>query len=254
MFARSVLEKHVKGKVFIDDIENPNTFYIVHLSGMSLLYGKLNDIFLTTHLRDYLLGLGGLRESVESLQVVPGELEKKIDCVLDKSMCFQDEFSGNNNRCYKVVKDKRRNFKFNKKKFIIAQEKLNLAQHQFKNVDVTLFERIKGSAVPNQFWDSAISFTNYGIGFSIIHKNILVATAFSSFIHEGMLEIGVETLSQYQKKGFGSIVCAKLISYCLKNNLEPVWSCRYGNIGSVGLAKKIGFEPTVNIPYYELLS
>ncbi len=34
-FASSVLEQHVKGKVFVDTIENPKAFYIVHPSGMS---------------------------------------------------------------------------------------------------------------------------------------------------------------------------------------------------------------------------
>ena len=37
LFARAVVENHVSGKVYVDNPDNPTTFYVVHPYGMSLL-------------------------------------------------------------------------------------------------------------------------------------------------------------------------------------------------------------------------
>jgi L-amino acid N-acyltransferase YncA len=80
----------------------------------------------------------------------------------------------------------------------------------------------------------------------------LVSTAFSSFIHDHQLEIGIETSENSRGKKFAMVVCSSLIDYCLENNYEPIWACRAENIGSYKLAVTLGFEPIVSIPYYKL--
>ena len=41
LFARAVIEQKVQGKIYVDGIlESPQTFYIQHPYGMSLLFGK----------------------------------------------------------------------------------------------------------------------------------------------------------------------------------------------------------------------
>ena len=91
-----------------------------------------------------------------------------------------------------------------------------------------------------------------GIGFSLLYKNKLATTAYSAFIIEDKLEIGIETIEEYRGKGFAQYTCAALIDYCITNNYEPVWSCRLENIGSYKLAIKLGFEPTRKLPFYRL--
>ena len=41
LFARSVIEFRVTGKVYVDDCDHPRTLYVVHPYGMSLLFGGL---------------------------------------------------------------------------------------------------------------------------------------------------------------------------------------------------------------------
>ena len=55
------------------------------------------------------------------------------------------------------------------------------------------------------------------------------------------------------ERGFACVVTARWIKYCLERGLEPVWSCRWGNQGSFGLAVKSGFEPILHLPFYELI-
>lgn len=53
LFARSVVEKHVDGTVYVDDIANPKAFYVIHPYGMSLLYGGVSNDFLESQMKGY---------------------------------------------------------------------------------------------------------------------------------------------------------------------------------------------------------
>ena len=109
-----------------------------------------------------------------------------------------------------------------------------------------------GTVVPKSFWDNAGAFLNRGAGFSIIYKGKLACTAYSAFVVDQYFELGIETLPQYHGMGFARAACQALINYCLKHNYEPVWACRKGNAGSIHLAEKLGFEVSMETPFYYL--
>ena len=85
-------------------------------------------------------------------------------------------------------------------------------------------------------------------------NGVPVSTAFSAFVAPGMLELGIETLEGHRGRGYAEMACRALVEHCVGNKLEPVWSCRRDNAGSVNLAEKLGFEQTVYIPCYRLVS
>lgn len=253
LFARSVVEQHVNGKIYVDAIATPKAFYVIHPYGMSLLYGDVSDDFLQSELKDYLLGRNGLRKTGEWLQIFPSELENRIDTILGKKLSIFDGDKYRDNSGDVVVKHKRINFKFNLQKFQQFRRKIDLNEYSFCEVDIDLYNETNGSVVPNKFWNNASEFLTLGVGFSLIVEDQAVAIAFSSFMHDEMLELGMETKLEYRRRGFASIISAKLIEYCLERGLEPVWACRQGNLGSYNLAIKLGFEPIAYLPYYELL-
>ena len=253
LFARSVVEQHVDGKVYVDDIANPKAFYVIHPYGMSLLYGDISNDFLQAELKDYLLGCNSSRKASEWLQIFPPELENRIDKILGNRLRIFDSDKDRDNFGDAVVKHKRVNFKFNLRKFEQFRCKIDFKEYSFCDVDVTLYNETNGSVVPNRFWNNASEFALHGVGFSLMMEGQAVAIAFSSFMHDEMLELGMETKSECRRRGFASIVSTKLIDYCLERGLVPVWSCRQGNHGSYNLAVKLGFEPIAFLPYYELL-
>jgi GNAT superfamily N-acetyltransferase len=253
LFARSVIERHVDGKVYVDNIASPKSFYVIHPYGMSLLYGNIGDDFLQSELKDYLLGYNGLRKTSEWLQIFPSELENKIDKMLGKKLSLLCDDKEQDDSGAAVVKHKRVNFKFNLKKYEQFKYKTDLNKYSFCDVDTPLYNETNGSVVPNKFWNNASEFALQGIGFSLMMEGQAVAVAFSAFMHDKMLELGMETKPEYRGRGFASIVSAKLIEYCFARGLEPIWSCRQGNKGSYNLAIKLGFEPIAILPYYELL-
>ncbi|MFX0207245.1 MAG: GNAT family N-acetyltransferase [Candidatus Hodarchaeota archaeon] len=89
------------------------------------------------------------------------------------------------------------------------------------------------------------------IGFCLKDNDKVVSIASSAFPFQKKLEILVETCEGYKKKGLATIVCAKLIEYCLQNNIDPHWNTNIYNPYSMKLAKKLGFT---DLKYYKIYS
>jgi len=125
-------------------------------------------------------------------------------------------------------------------------------EHEIVRTTKEMFRNMQGSVIPKYFWKDEDQFQNTGIGYSLIYDEEVVSTAFSSFRIDNQLEIGIETLERCRGKGLALYVCSALINYCIENALEPIWSCRIENIASYQLAHKLGFAPSLFIPYYRL--
>lgn len=251
LFARSVVEEHVSGKILVDCILNPRTFYIIHPYGMSLLFGDFNNQEFNRHFFDYALNKNDLRTKFEWLQTFPREWDKTISELFGDKLIAQVE---NTNRLERgiIELNTRVNFKFNKDKYKqnyrdSESEDDSIVQTRFEH-----FSEMTGNVIPQHFWDNANDFMENGMGYTLITFGAIAATAYSAFVHDDKLEIGIETVEQYRGKGYAEKTCVKLIDYCLENRLEPVWSCRLENQASFKLAQKLGFEPTLMIPFYRL--
>lgn len=121
-------------------------------------------------------------------------------------------------------------------------------------IDSKLFDLIDGSVIPMYFWKSKEAFLANGVGFALIINNEIASIAFSAFRDDNVLEIGVETFVTHRRLGYAKIVCNALIQYCKTKNYIPIWACKKENNGSLSLAKSLGFEETIIIPYYELIN
>ena len=247
LFARTVLEQKMDGVVFVDHVEQPGTFYIKHAYGMSLLFGRTDNPEFNKQLKSYLLNENNARSASEWLQVFAAEWNEKLDLLLNGNIVEPSSVTSPEKQ---IIKWSRVNFKFQPLKY--PGQKEIPEGFRLKKTDPALFNHISGSVVPSCFWRNPKEFGQNAIGFSLMHLNKPVSTAFASFIHDQQLEIGIETASEYRGKGLAQITCSALIDYCLANNFEPIWSCRLENTGSFMLAQKLGFEPTNFHPYYQL--
>ena len=242
LFARSVVEKHVDGKVFVDNLQDPRVFYVLHPYGMALLYGDVSSTFFESELKDFLTRNKNINIG-KWVQVFPLDISKIIDEIIANLDPSENTT---------IIKLKRINFKFNLERYRNFRDKLDLEKYFLCEIEKSVFNEFNGGVVPKNFWNNAKDFISKGSGFSLIVDEHPASIAFSSFVHEDMLELGMETKPGYRKKGYASIVCAKLIDHCLENGLEPIWACSSANDASYELAKKLGFEPAQHLPYYEL--
>lgn len=251
LFARAVIEKHVSGKVYVNNKNKPTTFYIVHPYGMSLLFGNHKNSEFNSAFKDYALNKNGSRNKLEWMQAFPNKWDNVLKELFKESLIKSSEKK--ENITAKIVElNTRVNFKFNLAKYAKFKENLNPINGILTKTTEDIFNSMQGSVVPSNFWNNADDFITNGVGFSLFFDGQLACTAYSSFLMDNLLELGMETVPKFRGKGFAQLTCSRLIDYCLENDFEPIWACRLDNIGSVRLAAKLGFEPAIQIPYYRL--
>jgi hypothetical protein len=250
LFARAVVENQIEGKIYVDDTDAPKTFYVLHPYGMSLLFGEYENEEFNSKFLDYALNTNKIRKKTEWLQAFPELWNKKLKELFRNNLIIsKGDESVENNR---IEENTRVNFKFNKEKYLELKKNYQNNNYQIERTTKEMYENMNGSVVPKYFWNNSEQFCNKGVGFSLIYENTIVSTAYSAFVFEKKLELGIETTINSREKGFAVFTCSALIDYCLDNNLEPIWACRFENYGSYKLAMKLGFEPTIYLPYYKL--
>jgi RimJ/RimL family protein N-acetyltransferase len=241
----------VTGKVYVDNLNKPSTFYVVHPYGISLLFGKYDNVDFNNSLKDYALNTYKIRDKYEWMQAFPSNWDIVLN-ELYKDCMIKSSDNTNDKEKNKIELNTRVNFKFNIAKYFDFKKENSRADLKIIRTDKQIFMDMKGSVIPLFFWDSAEDFSDKGVGFSLFHNNELATTAYSAFILDDKLEIGIETIEKFRSKGFAQYACSMLIDYCIDNKYEPIWSCKLENIGSNRLAQKLGFEPTLKIPFYRL--
>lgn len=249
LFAKSVVNHMKSGQIYVDKITVPSCYYIKNPCGMSLLFGRTDNKEFNKALFDYMINKSSTRERNEWLQVFPNTWKYVIENALGAQLIReQNALIGDQNN--KIKENLRVNFLFS----ACNRNYLNFIRNDIQIVRITkdIFLNLNGSVVPKDFWDNEDQFLDQGIGFSLVVNGEVASTAFSSFCSDNQLEIGIETSEKYRGRGYAQNVCAALIQYCVDNGLEPVWSCREENIASYQLAQKLGFVPTIYIPYYRL--
>ncbi|MCT4637557.1 MAG: GNAT family N-acetyltransferase [Bacteroidales bacterium] len=244
LFARAVVEHRINGVVYVDDIDNPNTFYIEHPYGMSLLFGNtLNEVF-NREFTGYIRNSDGRRDKEVWLQAYPSDWDVILKDIVSAEMFVDNK---------RVEMNTRVNFSFNREKYRVLRASLSYDDCTVKQSGAKEYDEMPGFVVPKYFWNNADDFVQNAVGYSLYIDDKIVTTAFSAFIHDNMLELGMETCEEFRGKGYAVKACSLLIDYCLENGYEPVWACNLANTGSYKLAEKLGFEQSVTLPYYRLL-
>ncbi len=251
LFARSVIEQKITGKIYVDDPAGPKTFYAVHPYGMSLLFGDSSNEEFNNRFRNHALNRNHTRSKHEWMQAFPAGWDTVLPelfrgCIIPAAVNTEGKKAGI------IELNTRVNFRFSPKHFLQFKKRTLPPELHIVRTDSELFRNMKGSVVPAYFWKDEDDFLANGIGFSLLCDGELASTGYSSFIHDDQLELGIETVEKFRGKGFAAYACAALLDYCMEHAYEPVWACRLENTGSYKLAQKLGFIPDKEIPYYRL--
>ena len=253
LFARAVIYRMVTGRVYVDNATYPRSYYIVHRYGMSLLGGDYTNAEFNLSFREYALNTNRKRTEHEWMQVFPHAWNSVLANLLGGELIKAKDNLTNITRSV-VELNTRVNFVFDKDAYLKTYGDRIKNDPRIRLVETTkeIYDEMRGSVVPKAFWNSSSEFIDKGVSFSLYYENKLASTAFSSFVAPGKLELGIETSPEFRGLGLAEKVCTALIDYCLNMNLEPVWACRWENTGSYKLAQRLGFVPTMELPYYRL--
>jgi GNAT superfamily N-acetyltransferase len=231
LFARAVVEQGAPGRVFVDSLESPAVGYVIHRYGMSLLFGTSGR----RDRDDQLLAqvVARPRTGDEWLQVSPVSWAEGLAAAPA------------------VESYTRVNFRFSPEAYRARRAQWPAPPCPIVPAERSAFD-LPGSVVPRAFWPDADRFLAYGAGFAATVGGEPAALAFSAFVTETQLELGIETVPAHRGRGLATHACAALIDHCLARGLEPVWACRLENTASHRLAEALGFEPVRHLPYFRL--
>lgn len=240
LFARAVIEQKVQGKIYVDNPESPQTFYILHPYGMSLLFGKSNNEKFNQKFKNYVLNINEERCHDEWMQTYPNDWDIVLRNLFEQPELIM-EF------------DVRVNFKFNEKKYVQTKQTFGSDNIRIHSTTENDFKEMAGTVIPSKFWKDSNDFVSNSIGVSVYYDNRLASIAFAAYIEGNTLELGIETNELYRGKHLAYKACSALLDYCLDNGFNPVWACRLENAGSYKLAQALGFEVSYQNPYYRLI-
>ena len=216
----SVIDGLQAGKIFVDNIKNPQSAFVLHSFGWSQIFGKNNPEFLKK-LKKYIL-VDGLYPSLKIRNYTP-----------QNKYFFSNANAQISERCkFRIYKLDKKKYKISKK-FKIKKINSDNCEKVNKDLKIDLFSR---------FWPSKLSFINNSFGFLIEYENSVVSVIYSCGIYENVHEIDVFTHEKFRGKGLARIVSENFINRCLINNIIPNWDCFTNNEGSINLAKSLGYK------------
>ena len=80
------------------------------------------------------------------------------------------------------------------------------------------------------------------IGYYLLKDNMIVAESTVGPPALGLYEPGVFTQEMHRKKGYGTIVSARLVQEIEKLGGQTYWNCAKQNIASAAIARKLGYR------------
>lgn len=117
------------------------------------------------------------------------------------------------------------------------------SEYFIRNIDEEIYNKIKNINWLNSLCSQFPTYSDFekrGLGFVILHNNQPVSGAASYSIYDKGIEIEIDTIEDYRRKGLALACASKLILECLGRGLYPSWDA--ANIGSVALAEKLGYH------------
>jgi GNAT superfamily N-acetyltransferase len=127
------------------------------------------------------------------------------------------------------------------------------AGFQLRTVDRGLAERLAselGNPYMIENFRSLEDFEKRGIGYCVTHEGRIVSAATSMARCRDAIDIEIETRPEFQRRGLGTAIGARLVLHCLQAGIEPQWLA--ANAVSERLALRLGFEKRETYETFEI--
>ena len=121
LFARAVVEKKISGKIYVDNLINPKTFYVIESYGMSLLFGDWTNTTFNNSFKDYALNTNHIRDNYEWMQTFPDNWNDMLSSLFGNILV---ESAENKKETGVIELNTRVNFKFCYEKYVNRKKKV----------------------------------------------------------------------------------------------------------------------------------
>lgn len=254
-FARVVVDGLVGGELWADRPRDPRAFHAVHPCGLSFVWGP--DVESVVHDVVSRIGDRAARGPGEWLQVEPRwhglDWDRMLDAVPLERYATAAGSAGATGAPVGAVRRTRLHFAFEASAFAARPSATPVAGSWNVRPATEADFAWEGSPAPGQFWPDAAAFLAHGGGTVVEVHGAAAAIAFCAFRVDDEVELGIETLPAFRRRGLASVAASAMIENLLAAGRTPVWSCREDNVGSLRLADALGFTVSRRLPYFEVL-
>ena len=235
VYAYSIIESRQRGRVFVDDVNNPQTVLLWHYNSFAFVSGRTDNNEFNHSLKKLLSG--DYEENQRRFVLLVND--KKWNDLAQSLIVGQSNTQ---------IKERLR-FRFDKKAFC----DINICVpggYTLRKLDKEIIGKLQGWIIPAYSWHSSEAFLAGGIGYCLMDGENIACNSFSSAIGNRILDIGVETMVEYRMRGLAVSTAGTMVKYSLNNGFLPNWGCNSDNTGSVKVAEHLGFKILDSHPMY----
>jgi GNAT superfamily N-acetyltransferase len=237
---QAVIDGMNPGTIWVDDVARPRTAFMASPEGYFLAGYEHNDAF-NRDLNELILG-----------NILPDEKSAQFDDVL-VVVCHPDAWE----RKFDVVWASRPPIKRQRMHYVFQEKQVKRGASApdgmtVERIDEHLLSR-PGLFIPKHVfgwmeanWGSVAGFMQFGFGFCTVHSTVqgnrLVSWSLADCIAGDACEIGIHTDEAYRRRGLATLTASAAVEHALSRGLATVgWHCNKDNLGSQGVAEKVGF-------------
>ncbi|MCK4634183.1 GNAT family N-acetyltransferase, partial [Candidatus Bathyarchaeota archaeon] len=238
LITSAVIEGTSPGKVYADRVEDPRTAFMCTVEGYYLVGYDNNDEFNTSLNKlifERIFAGDTVRkgETDVSIGFHPDSWKEKVPII------FQGRIPLTAARRHYVCTELK-----------VDHWRNNLPEgFQVQRIDEKLLgtphleipEHVTGWMKTN--WGSTSDFVEKGFGFCTLHDKRIVSWSIADCVSGNACEIGIRTRGDYRRQGLATLTAAATVDYSLSSGFKYVgWHCGEDNLGSIGVAEKVGFK------------
>ncbi len=236
-FVYGTIEHTIKGKIWVDNVNNPQSALVI-CGFYMFLSGKITkEVFDDCYLI--------ITEQIKLLAKMSNNVKNHLSLVCPETMMI----SPVNFVALDFVPSIRTEYRHNPT--YISEDNGSDNDYEItpidkQNIVKCLWHRFISDIVGDEN-------INNHIGFMIWDKKLhnLVSEAYG-IVGGNIMEISTVTHPAYIRKGFSTKVCSHLIMTATKRGLHPIWSCAKNNEASNKTAQRLGMEPIQDYVFYNI--
>ena len=212
----SITEGFQSGEVYVNDGPDVEAVFFWHYCGFGYISGHASDTFLQDIYSEMISSRNGRRLVL-------------ITADDDVTAFFQDK---------NTVIDSRAEYAYPHHGGCDVADESEFRIERITRENVSMIE---GRIIPSFSWESSEQFLKEGFGYIALDQEQVCAVAFSAAVSSMEIDIGVETLEDYRRKGLAAILTGRMCEHIAAIGKRPVWACSTMNKGSMSTALKCGF-------------
>lgn len=241
----AVIDGNIPGRVFVDDAARPRTAFMLSPEGCYLVGDPDNGAF-NRAFNDAVIAQRALGEEVSVLFLVvhPEAWRARLPDMV---------------KPHSLVEMPRRHYVCRALRY---DWRARLPEgYSVRRIDGPLLEGPR-PVVPDHVtgwmennWGSIDGFLRDGFGFVTVGGGEIVSWCLSDCVSGDRCEIGIRTVPAHRRRGLAAATAAAAVEHALSQGYSMVgWHCPEDNLGSIGTAKRVGFQRERDyVAYYTFL-